>query len=124
MLTHTRPGPPPGAGVAAPVLAPLAGGGLASAGLVAAAEVFGLNKSPKIDLAADGETAGLVVVAASAFLRVRFPVGDAAGDGDSAGLVTVAASAFLNPNPAVTHYRRFRLQQLAEWESFCWLLRV
>jgi hypothetical protein len=30
----------------------------------------------------------------------------------------------MNPNPAVTHYRRFRIQQLAEWESFCWLLRV
>jgi hypothetical protein len=53
----------------------------------------------RLNLAGDGETAGLAATAASAFLRVRFPLGEAAGDpagnGDSAGLPTVAASAFL-----------------------------
>ena len=94
MLTHTRPGPPPGAGVAASVLAPLAGAALAAAGL-AAAEVLGLNKSLRLNLAGDGETAGLAAAAASAFLRVRFALGEAAGEGDSAGLAPVVASAFL-----------------------------
>jgi hypothetical protein len=105
VLTHTRPWPPPGAGVfvAASVLAPLAVAGLAAAGLAAAAEVFGLNKSPRLNLAGDADAAGLA--AASAFLRVRFALGeaagDAAGDGDTAGLPAVAASAFLRPRLAL-----------------------
>jgi hypothetical protein len=65
---------------------------VAAAGL-AAAELFGLNKSPSENLAGDGE--GLV----SAFLRVPFALGVAAGDaaGDAAGLVAVLASVFLRP---------------------------
>ena len=69
-------------------------GAVAAAGL-AAAELFGLNRSPSENLAGDGE--GLI--AASAFLRLPFVFGAAAGDmaGDAAGLVAVAASAFLRP---------------------------
>jgi hypothetical protein len=68
---------------------------VAAAGL-AAAELFGLNKSPSENLAGDGE--GLV----SAFLRVPFALGVAAGDaaGDAAGLVAAPASAFLRPRLA------------------------
>jgi hypothetical protein len=74
------------------VLVPFAGARLTAAGL-AAAELFGLNKSPSENLAGDGE--GLV----SAFLRVPFAFGVAAGDpaGDAAGLAAVPASAFLRP---------------------------
>jgi hypothetical protein len=69
------------------VLAPFAAAGFAGAGLVAAAEVFGLNKSPKLDL---GDAVGAGVAAASALLRVRFafalgePAGDAAGEEEAA----------------------------------------
>jgi hypothetical protein len=59
------------------VLAPFAAAGFAGAGLVAAAEVFGLNKSPKLDL---GDAVGAGVAAASAFLRVRLALGEPAGD--------------------------------------------
>jgi len=97
VLTHTRPWPPPGAGglVAASAFALFAGALLTAAGL-AAAELFGLNKSPSENLAGDGE--GLV----SAFLRVPFALGVAAGDaaGDAAGLAAVPASAFLGPRLA------------------------
>ena len=58
----------------------MAGAGLAAAGLAAAAEVFGLNKSLSLGLAGDGDSAGLATVAASAFLRPRFALGEAAGD--------------------------------------------
>ena len=122
VLTHTRPGPPPGAGVAAPV-AVVTG---AAEGEVLT-EDFGLKKSLSADLRGDaeglaatglatasvirffrvrfasGETAGLadVVAAASAcFFRARFGLGDAAGDsaveGDAACSAGEAAgSAFL-----------------------------
>jgi len=94
VLTHTRPWPPPGAGGldAATALVFFAGALLTAAGL-AAAEVFGLNKSPSENLEGDGD--GLV--AAGAFLRVPFGLGVAAGDpaGDAAGLAAVVASAFL-----------------------------
>lgn len=99
MLTHTSPGPPPGAGllVAPTVLARVAGAWLADAELAPTAEVFGLNKSPRLNLAGDADAVGFA--AASAFLRVRFALGEAAGDaaakGDSAGLAAVVASAFL-----------------------------
>ena len=100
MLTHTRPWPPPGAGAvaAAAALVFLAAAPLTAAGL-AAAELFGLNKSPSENLAGDGE--GLV--AASAFLRAPFVLGVAAGDaaGEAAGLAAVPASAFLRPRLAV-----------------------
>ena len=59
------------------VLAPFAGAGFAGAGLVAAADVLGLNKSAKLDL---GDADGIGVAAASAFLRVRLALGEPAGD--------------------------------------------
>jgi len=88
-LTQTRPWPPPGAGcfVAALVLAPFAGAGLPAAGLAAAAEVFGLNKSPRLNLAGEGDAAA----AASAFVRVRFALGEAAGDAAGEGDVATPA---------------------------------
>ena len=66
---------------------------MAAAGL-AAAELFGLNKSPSENLAGEGE--GLVPV--SAFLRPPFASGAAAGD--AAGLAAGPASAFLRPRLA------------------------
>ena len=80
MLTHTRPWPPPGAGglVAVSALALFAEARVAAAGL-AAAELFGLNKPPRLNLAGDGEAAGLAAAAVSAFLRPRFALGEAAG---------------------------------------------
>jgi hypothetical protein len=101
VFTHTRPCPPPGAGGLAAASAPLlfAAAPVAVAGL-AAAEPFGLNRSPSENLPGDGE--GLVAV--SAFLRVLFALGpaagDAAGEGDSAGLAAAPASAFLRPRLA------------------------
>ena len=59
------------------VLAPFAGAGFAGAGLVAGADVLGLNKSAKLDL---GDADGAGVAAASAFLRVRLAFGEPAGD--------------------------------------------
>jgi len=44
-----------------------AGAGLAAAGLAAAAEVFGLNKSPRLNLAGDADAVGLAAAAASFF---------------------------------------------------------
>jgi len=80
------------------VLAPFAaaGAGAAAAGLAAAVEFFGLNKSPRLNLAGEGDAAGLAAAdaAAPAFAwAARLPLGDAAGD--SAGLAAVVASAFL-----------------------------
>jgi hypothetical protein len=79
--------------VAASALAFFAGARLTAAGL-AAAELFGLNKSPSENLPGDGD--GLVAVCA--FLRVPFALGVAAGD--AAGLAAVPASAFLRPRLA------------------------
>jgi len=45
----------------------VAAGELAAAGLVAV-EVFGLNKSPRENLAGEGEAAGLTAAAASPFM--------------------------------------------------------
>jgi len=86
------PWPPPGAGTlaAAWVVAPLAGAGAAAAGLVAVVEFLGLNKSAKVDLAGDGDAAGLAAAAAPAFARARLPIGEATGD--AAGLAPVAAA--------------------------------
>jgi hypothetical protein len=99
VLTHTRPWPPPGAGgLAAPAaLVFLAAAPVAAAGL-AAAELFGLNKSPSANLPGDGD--GLIAV--SAFLRPPFALGVAAGDaaGEAAGLAAVPASVFLRPRLA------------------------
>lgn len=77
----------------------LLAGAVAAAGL-AAAELFGLNRSPIENLAGDGE--GLV--AAAAFFRVPFALGpaagDAAGEGDVAAVDAVPVSAFLRPRLA------------------------
>src|SRR5207244_5561748 len=77
---------------AALVLAPRAGAGRAAAGVAAAAEVFGLNKSPRLNLPGDADGAGLA--AACVFVRARLAFGEVAGDaaGDAAAVV---ASAFL-----------------------------
>jgi hypothetical protein len=99
VFTHTRPCPPPGAGglAAGSALLPFAVASVAAAGL-AAAELFGLNKSPRENLPGDGE--GLAAV--SAFLRAPLALGVAAGvvAGDAAGLAAVPASAFLRPRLA------------------------
>src|SRR5258708_5270466 len=90
--TQIGPWPPPAAGVIAVlVLAARAGAGLAAAGLAAAAEVFGLNKSPRLNLAGDADAAGLAAVAASFFLLARFALGEAAGDAEVAGDAAVWA---------------------------------
>jgi hypothetical protein len=77
-----------------------AGAGFAAAGL-ADAEVFGLNKSPSVNLAGDADAAGLAAplaaVSVLAFLRVRF----SAGEAEAAAVLSVVgeaaavASAFL-----------------------------
>jgi len=100
------------------VVVPFAGAGAAVAGLAAAVEVFGLNKSPKLNFGdaegegfaaaaapalvcfplveAAGDAAGLAAVAAAACLRVRLALGEAAGDAASEGDAAVsAAGAFL-----------------------------
>ena len=63
---------------------------VAAAGL-AAAELFGLNKSPRENLAGEGDGFAAVAV----FLRVPFVLGVTAGE--AAGLAAVLASAFLRP---------------------------
>ena len=71
-----------------------AGAAAAAAGLVAAVEVFGLNKSPRLNLPGDADAAGLAAAAAPAFVRAaRLPLGEAAGD--AAGLAAVEAAASL-----------------------------
>jgi hypothetical protein len=74
VLTHTSPCPPPGAGVAlvaASALTLFAEADFAAAGL-ADAEVFGLNKLPRLNFAGDADAAGLAAelaaVAVFAFL--------------------------------------------------------
>jgi len=82
------------------VFAPFAGAGGAAAGLAAAVELFGLNKSPKPNLAGEADAAGLAAAAAPVFARAaRLPLGEVAGD--AAGLAAVAASAFLRPRFAL-----------------------
>ena len=88
--------------------------GAAAAGLAAAAEVFGLNISPKLNFGdAEGEgfaaaaapafvcfplvetagdAAGLAAVVAVACLRVRFALGEAAGDAAAEGDAAVSAA--------------------------------
>ena len=67
--------------------------GAAAAGLAAAVEVLGLNKSPRLNLPGDADAEGLATAAAPAFVWAFFPFGEAAGD--AAGLAAVAASACL-----------------------------
>ena len=72
----------------------------AAAGLAAAVEFLGLNKSPRLNFGdADGE--GLAAVATLVF--VRFALGEAAGD--AAGLAAVVAAACLRA--------RFALEEAA-----------
>ena len=67
--------------------APRAGDELLAAGLVAA-ELFGLNKSPRLDLPGERDGVGWVAGAgiAFAFLVARCFAGVGDGEGDSAGL--------------------------------------
>ncbi len=72
---------------------PFPGAVRAAAGLAAAVEVLGLNKSPTLNLAGDADAEGLATAAAPAFAWAFFPLGEAAGD--AAGLAAVAATACL-----------------------------
>jgi len=70
------------------VVVPFAGA--AAAGLAAAVEVFGLNKSPRLNLG-DGEGVGAAAAVAS-FLARRLAFGEAAGEaaGEADALVSAA----------------------------------
>src|SRR5438067_725788 len=85
-IAERRPWPPPGAGtlLAACVLAPLAGAGVAAAALVEA-EVLGLNKSPRLNLPGDGDGVGCAAAVACAFFAARCFAGVGDGEGDLAG---------------------------------------
>jgi hypothetical protein len=50
------------------VLVPFAGAEPATAGLAAAVEVLGLNKSPRLNLPGDADAEGLATAAAPAFV--------------------------------------------------------
>ena len=72
---------------------PFAGAGAAAAGLAAAVEFFGLNKSPRLNFG-DAEGEGLAAATAPAFVCApRLPLGEATGD--AAGLAAVAAAVCL-----------------------------
>ena len=99
MFTHTRPCPPPAAGVAPAVASDFVFAAVAVAGAAGAeglVEVFGLKKSASVFFA--GEVDGLAVGEAAAFsftLRPCF----SAGEGDASVAVSaegeVAAAAFV-----------------------------
>jgi len=102
VFTHTRPCPPPGAGVrlaAAEAAVPLAGAGFAAAGL---AEVFGLKRSASVFFAGEGDglTAGAAAVVFAFRPRFAFGEAEAAGDcpaeGDVASVGEAAAAVFLD----------------------------
>ena len=78
------------------MLAPFAGAGLGAAGLAAAAEVLGLNKSPRLNLPGDGEGVGCPAAVACGFLAARFALGETAGDaaGDTVACAFVTARCF------------------------------
>ena len=83
--------------MAAPLaLAARAGAALAAAGLAAAAEVLGLNKSPRLNLPGDGEGVGCAAAVACAFFAPRFALGETAGDaaGDVVAFGFAAARCF------------------------------
>jgi hypothetical protein len=92
VLTHTKPCPPPGAGAdlatASALVAPVAAGAPAAAGL---AEVFGLKKSASVFAGeGDGLTAGAVAVVF--VFRPPLAAGEAetaapAGDGEASAVV-------------------------------------
>ena len=80
---------------------PFAGAGAAAAGLAAAPEVFGLNKSPRLNLPGEGDGAGCVAGAgvALAFFIARCFAGVCDGEGDSAGLGDCACEIQMQANP-------------------------
>ncbi len=80
---------------------PFAGAGAAAAGLTAAPEVFGLNKSPRLNLPGEGDGAGWVAGAgvAVAFFIARCFAGVCDGEGDSAGLGDCACEIQIPANP-------------------------
>jgi hypothetical protein len=73
----------------------------AAAGLVAAVEVFGLNKSPIPNLPGEGDGAGWAAGAgvALAFFIARCFAGVCDGEGDSAGLGDCACEIQMQANP-------------------------
>ena len=91
VLTHTNPRPPPGDGVAVPVL-PITG---ATEG-DELTELLGLKKLPSLNLGdAVGLATGLAVASVCAFSRERLALSDAAADSSvSGGAVVSAGEAF------------------------------
>src|SRR5436305_203133 len=73
----------------------------AAAGLAAAPEVFGLNKSPRLNLPGEGDGAGCVAGAGvgMAFFIARCFAGVCDGEGDSAGLGDCACEIQMPANP-------------------------
>ncbi len=92
VLTHTNPCPPPGAGVAVPVL--LMTGTVEGDTLT---ELLGLNKLPSLNLgdgvglAAGLVAAGLTVASVCAFLRGRLALDELVGDSAAPGEAVVSA---------------------------------
>ena len=80
---------------------PFAGAGAAAAGLAAAPEVFGLNKSLRLNLPGEGDGAGCLAGAgvAVAFFIARCFAGVCDGEGDSAGLGDCACEIQIPANP-------------------------
>ena len=97
-MTHTLPWPPPGAGAFVVALAFVP---VAAVGVTAAPELFGLNKSPRLNLLGEGDGAGCVAGAgvAVAFLIARCFAGVCDGEGDSAGLGDCACETQVPANP-------------------------
>jgi hypothetical protein len=88
VLTHTKPCPPPSAGLAASVSDRA---GAAESGLLA--ELLGLNKSPSENFGEAVAVAAAVAAASVGFLRLRFGLGDAAGDSELAAEAEVFTAA-------------------------------
>jgi len=85
-LTHTNPRPPPGDGVAVPVL-PVTGAAEGDA----LTELLGLKKLPSLNLGdAVGLAAGVAVASVSTFLRGRLALGDSVGDSAVPGEAVVS----------------------------------
>jgi hypothetical protein len=80
---------------------PFAAAGAAAAGLPAAVEFFGLNKSPRLNLPGEGDGVGCVAWAgvALAFFIARCFAGVCDGEGDSAGVGDCACEIQMPANP-------------------------
>ena len=80
---------------------PFAEVGAAAAGLAAVVEVFGLNKSPRLNLFGEGDGAGCVAGAgvALAFFVARCFAGVCDGEGDSGGVGDCACEIQMQANP-------------------------